>query len=140
VFKGRKPVLILASVVVLGITGLLAFYTDSIPKVGMYALFFVISVFSSAIVVIGFSMNKELFPIEITGTATGLVNVFPFAGGAVFQPVLGLILERYGKGDGAFTAAGYQAGFRVLFLAALVAVAAALLSKETMTNSPVQSK
>jgi sugar phosphate permease len=140
VFKGRKPVLILASVVVLGITGLLAFYTDSIPKVGMYALFFVISVFSSAIVVIGFSMNKELFPIEITGTATGLVNVFPFAGGAVFQPVLGLILERYGKGDGALTVAGYQAGFQVLFLAALVALAAALLSKETMTNSPGQSK
>jgi sugar phosphate permease len=136
VFKGRKPVLILSSAIVLVITGLLAFYTDGIPKLGLYALFFVLSVFSSAIVVIGFSMNKELFPIEITGTATGLVNVFPFAGGAVFQPIVGHILERYGKIEGAFTLAGYRAGFQVLLLAAIVALVAALLSKETMTKSP----
>ena len=106
----------------------------------MYGLFFVLSVFSSAIVVIGFSMNKELFPIEITGTATGLVNIFPFAGGAVLQPVVGHILEQYGKVDGAFTVAGYRAGFQALFLAAFIAVLAAVLSKETMTKSPRESK
>jgi hypothetical protein len=66
--------------------------------------------------------------------------VFPFAGGAVFQPILGHILERYGKVEGAFTLAGYRAGFQALFLAAIVAVVAALLSKETMTKSPWKSK
>ncbi len=140
VFKARKPVLILSSIVVLVITGLLAFYTDGIPRLAMYVLFFVLSVFSSAVVVIGFSMNKELFPIEITGTATGLVNIFPFAGGAVFQPIVGHILERYGKVEGAFTLAGYRTGFQVLFLAAMVAVVAAFLAKETMTKSPRKSK
>ncbi len=135
VFKKRKPLLVVSSAVLLAIIGVLAVYTDSIPRMGLYLLFFALSIFSSAIVVIGFTMNKELFPIEITGTATGLINVFPFAGGAVFQPFTGAILERYGKIGDAFTLAGYKAVFFTLFIAAIVAFTATLISKETMTPS-----
>ena len=94
VFRARKPVIVLCSAAVLGITALLAFYTDRIPVSGLYLLCLGLGMFASAVVVIGFTTNKELFPVQMAGTATGLVNLFPFAGGAVFQPVLGLVLER----------------------------------------------
>jgi len=134
VFKARKPVLIFSAAISILLTGLLAFYTDQIPKPGLYALFFFLSVFSSSIVVIGFSMNKELFPVQIAGTATGLVNIFPFAGGAIFQPFLGYILEKHGKTGDAFTLEGYQSAFLVLFISSLIVFAAALFTKETMVR------
>jgi len=88
IFKARKPVLVISSSMVLVITLLLAFFPDRIPLTGLYVICLTLGIFSSAIVVIGFTANKELFPVQIAGTATGLVNLFPFAGGAVFQPIL----------------------------------------------------
>ena len=113
VFRARKPVMILSAVFLVFLTAALAFYTDRIPKVGLYMLFMFLSIFSSAIVVIGFTTNKELFPVQMAGTATGLVNLFPFAGGAFFQPFLGYIIERSGKVGDAFSLAGYKNGFLV---------------------------
>ena len=90
--------------------------------------------FSSAVVVIGFTANKELFPVAIAGTATGLINLFPFAGGAIFQPVLGYVLETHGMVDGRFIITGYQLAFQLLFVSALIALVASLFIKETMTE------
>lgn len=58
-------------------------------------VFFVFSVCSSAIVAIGFTITKELFPVEIAGTSVGTVNLFPFPGGAIYMPMLGKILHAY---------------------------------------------
>ncbi len=132
VFCARKPVLILSSLVVVCITGLLFLYTGSLPLSCLYLIFFLMGMFSSAVVVIGFTTNKELFPIEIAGTATGLINLFPFAGGAVFQPVLGQVLEHYGRTQGAFSLAGYRAVMLSLLFSAVIALAGALLTKETL--------
>mgnify|MGYP001816228865 FL=1 len=82
--------------------------------------------------VIGFTTNKELFPVQMAGTATGLVNFFPFAGGAVFQPVLGYVLEQHGKVGNAFTIAGYRQAFLVLFLCSVIALCASFFIKETL--------
>jgi sugar phosphate permease len=136
VFRARKPVMILSSCLVLLMTAALAFRTDTIPVWGHYLLCFGLGVFASAVVVIGFTTNKELFPVQIAGTATGLVNLFPFAGGAVFQPVLGWVLERQGRVAESFTLAGYRQAMLVLFLCAAVALAASLFLKETMTREP----
>jgi sugar phosphate permease len=132
VFRGRKPVLILSSVVVLIVAGILAFATDRIPRVGLYLVCLGLGTFSSAIVVIAFTAAKELFPVQIAGTATGLINLFPFAGGAVFQYVLGRVLDHHGKEGDAFVLAGYQRGFLVLFGCAVVALLASLFLRETM--------
>lgn len=134
VFKGRKPVLVFASGAMVVIMGVFARFTDTIPPPGLYLLFFFLSLFSSAIVTIGFTANKELFPVAISGTATGLINLFPFAGGAVFQPVLGSILESYGRENDMFTLVGYRAAFVFLLGSAIVAFAASLFLKETLTN------
>ena len=130
--RSRKKVIILSSVITVLLTASLAFLTDRIPLGGHYILCFGLGVFSSAIVVIGFTTNKELFPVRMAGTATGLVNFFPFAGGAVFQPVLGYVLEQQGKVGDAFTLGGYQQAFLVLFLCSVIALFASLFIKETL--------
>ena len=134
VFKGRKPVIVLSSVVLLCLTALLAFRTDAISLWGLYLLCLGLGIFSSAVVVIGFTTTKELFPIQISGTSTGLVNIFPFAGGAVFQPLLGHVLEGHGRVAGAFTIAGYRAAFLFLFVCGLIAFLASLCLKETLAK------
>lgn len=133
-FKGRKPVLVLCSLALVGLTALLAFCTASIPMWGLYGLCLGLGVFSSAIVVIAFTTAKELFPVQMAGTSTGLVNLFPFAGGAVFQPVLGHVLEKHGRVAGAFVLDGYREAFTILFLCGLAALGASLLLKESMAR------
>jgi sugar phosphate permease len=132
VFQARKPMLVLSSLAVLCLTALLAFYTDKVPLAGLYFITLGLGIFASAIVVIGFTTTKELFPVQMAGTSTGLVNLFPFAGGAVFQPILGYLLERHGKVEGVFTLAGYKEAFFCLFLCALIAFLATLFLKETL--------
>lgn len=132
VFQGRKPVLIISSFIVLGITALLAFFTDSIPIPALYGLCFLIGIFASAIVVIGFTANKELFPVQIAGTATGLINLFPFAGGAIFQPLLGYVLESHGKVNGVFTLTGYRQVMLIFFFCALIALVSCFFVQETL--------
>jgi sugar phosphate permease len=136
VFQARKPMLVVSSLVVLCLTALLAFYTDKLPLIGLYLITLGLGVFASAIVVIGFTTTKELFPVQMAGTSTGLVNLFPFAGGAVFQPILGYMLERHGRVEDAFTLAGYKEAFFVLFLCAIIAFLATLFLRETLHVQP----
>lgn len=134
IFKGRKAVLVLSSFVLLCLTALLAFHTDQLPLPGLYLICLGLGIFSSAIVVIGFTTTKELFPLQIAGTSTGLVNIFPFAGGAVFQPLLGHLLESHGRVEGAFTLAGYEQAFLILFVCGLIAFLASLCLQETLAG------
>ena len=134
VFKGRKSVLVLSSSITLVFTALLAFLTDRIPVFALYFLCLGLGIFASAIVAIGFTTTKELFPIRIAGTATGLVNLFPFLGGAIFQPILGYALESHGRVQGMFTLAGYRRAFLLLFFCGGAAFLASLCLKETMKS------
>lgn len=134
VMKGRKPVIVTASIVNLAVTAVLWAFLTEIPGPVMYALCLIIGIFMSAIVTIGFTAAKELFPVSMAGTSTGLANIFPFAGGAVFQPVVGAILEANGKTGQAFTVAGYRQAFLVLTACAAVAFLSSLFLKETMAK------
>jgi sugar phosphate permease len=132
-FKARKPVLILTSVLIWLITGTLYFIFQGVPVVLLYLICFGIGIFAGAAVTIGFTTNKELFPVSIAGTATGLVNFFPFLGGAVFQVVLGTVLDSQGlTASGGFAIAGFKYSFLVLFICALTALIFSFFIKETM--------
>jgi sugar phosphate permease len=134
VFRGRKPVLVLSSIIALCLTAPLAFATASIPIPALYLISLGLGATTGATVVIAFTAVKELFPLQISGTATGLVNLFPFAGGAVFQPVLGIVLERNGRLAENFTTTGYTAAFFILFLCAAIACCSSYFMKETFVN------
>ena len=134
IFQRRKPVIVLSSFVSLCLTALLAFYTDELPLSGLYLICLGLGIFSNAVVVIAFTTTKELFPVQIAGTSTGLVNIFPFAGGAVFQPLLGYVLESHGRVGSAFTQAGYEKAFLVLFVCGIIAFVASLCLQETLAK------
>ena len=134
IFRARKPVLVISSIVTLGITAVLAFFTAGLNLAVLYVVCLGIGIFSSAVVVIGFTTNKELFPVQMAGTAMGIVNLFPFAGGAVFQPLLGFILERNATAEGTFSVLAYQQAFMVLFAAGIIAFIASLFLKESMVT------
>jgi sugar phosphate permease len=136
VFHRRKAVIILANVVLIVVIGVFYLKTNGIPLPLLYLLFFVFSVFSVALTGIGFTLNKEMFPVEMSGTATGLINLFPFAGGAFFQPVLGRVLENSGKINGMFTLTGYRQAFLVLWVAAGISLVASVFIRETSKNTP----
>lgn len=134
VFRARKPVIVLSTIMTVIISAVLAFYTGEIPVTGHYFICLSLGIFTSAIVVIGFTTNKELFPVQMAGTATGMINLFPFAGGAVFQPILGYALEQHGKINGKFVLAGYQNAFLILFICGIIALTASFFLKETLTT------
>ncbi|MBF0398914.1 MAG: MFS transporter [Desulfobacterales bacterium] len=137
ILKGRKPAIIFSSIITLLITSALAFYTGKIPVWGLYLLCLGFGIFTSSIVVVAFTIVKELFPIQIAGTATGIVNIFPFAGGAIFQPILGYILEKGGVINNKFTLPAYQQAFFVLFICAALALFFSLLFKEPIDKSSI---
>lgn len=132
-FKGRKPVLILTSALICLITGILYFFSQSLPVFLLYLLCLAIGVFGGAVATIGFITNKELFPVSIAGTATGLVNFFPFLGGAVFQVILGTVLDSQGlTASGGFTLSGFRYCLLLLFGCGSVALVSSFFLKETL--------
>ncbi|MBF0572706.1 MAG: MFS transporter [Desulfamplus sp.] len=131
VFRQRKPVLIITSIGMIFCTALLAF-SDNIPVWGLYVLYFMITICANGVGAVAFTMCKELFPIGIAGTVTGLANLFPFVGAGIFQPFVGYLLERHDKVGEALDISSYQSAFFPFFICALIALIAALCSKETM--------
>ena len=99
VVHSRKKVLIMSSIITVGATIPLAFFPDGMNRPTLYLLCFVLGMFNSAVVAVAFTATKELFPVEIAGTSVGLVNLFPFLGGAVAPPILGAVLEAQAKSN-----------------------------------------
>lgn len=136
ILKGRKPVLVISSLFLALISGALFMYTDRMPYSVLFIIFFGIGVFGGSVVAVGFTATKELFPAKIAGTSIGLINLFPFIGGALFQPFIGYLLELEGKGSsGAFTVSGYRQAMFVFFLCSAIALVSSFFIKETAKHA-----
>ena len=130
--RSRKKLLVISALAVVVLSVPLAFFPAGFNVPGLYVWSFLFGLFGSAIVVIGFTTAKELFPVEIAGTAVGLINIAPFLGGAIMQPVLGMILEAQDKTPAGYSAQSYGNAFLIYFFLALFALVAAFFIKETM--------
>ena len=128
----RRKFLLAAAVTLVVLMVPLAFFPGSFGFASLFVWAILFGFSGSAIVVVAFPSTKEMFPVEIAGTAVGLVNLFPFLGAAIMQPVLGFILETQEKGPNGYGADAYGLAFQVFFYASLVALAAAFLIKETL--------
>lgn len=133
VFRARKPVLLISSSILIGIWVLFIFMVDGLNISFLYVMFFLLGIFASGIVVIGFTTAKELFPTQIAGTSTGMANLFPFAGGALFQPLIGLILDHSGRLGNAYSVQAYRISFVTFLLAAIGALILVPFMRETRT-------
>lgn len=86
--------------------------------------------------VLGFALVKEHNAPAVSGAAIGFVNCAFTGGGAVYQPLLGWLLDMSWDGSvvaGArvYSAAAYQTAFIVLLAAAAIGAFCALLTRET---------
>ncbi|MBW1713845.1 MAG: MFS transporter, partial [Deltaproteobacteria bacterium] len=73
IVRSRKKVLVFSSVLVAVMVSILTFHPAGLSLAFLYVLCFFIGVFASAVVVIGFTAAKELFPLAVAGTSVGLV-------------------------------------------------------------------
>jgi sugar phosphate permease len=133
-FYSRKKVLILASAVLAVEMLFLTIFPAGLPKPALYAAIFIFSA-ASSVVVIGFTTSKELFPLEIAGTAVGTVNLFPFLGGAIFQPLIGRVLEAYPRAASGYSLEAYKTMFLIFLAAAVISLVMCFLTKETFPGS-----
>jgi len=127
----RKVMLIGSSGIVLILNSILAFFPSGLNVPLLYLICFLFGIFGSAIVIIAFTMTKELFPLAIAGTATGLMNLFPFLGGSSMQVASGIVLQSYEGVQVTYSADAYGLGFLLFVGANVIALVATLLVKET---------
>jgi len=130
--KSRKKPFILCNLLLVIELAFLSIYPDGLPWIALYIFFFVFSICASSVVIFGFTIIKELFPVEIAGTSTGMVNLFPFLGGAIFMPLLGRVLDAYPKSDtGGYSIEAYSILIFILLGAAVLSLVCTFLTKET---------
>jgi sugar phosphate permease len=135
IMKSRKKPFILCAFLLVAELAFLNLFPTGLPTVVLGVLFFVFSICASSVVIFGFTMIKELFPVEIAGTSTGLVNLFPFLGGAVFMPLLGRVLDAYPKtAAGGYALEGYKTLLLILLGASVISFICTLLMKETYSH------
>ncbi|MBC7190660.1 MFS transporter [Candidatus Aerophobetes bacterium] len=134
IFCARKPVLLMSSFILTCILMVFVVLVDALSIFFLYFLFFLLGIFASGIVVIGFTVAKELFPVQIAGTSTGMANLFPFAGGAFFQPIIGLILDLTSGLDNIYSPQAYRMSFIALLGAAIAAFISVYFIKETLVD------
>jgi sugar phosphate permease len=97
----------------------------------LYPLFFCYSLCGGATGPVIAAVSKELFPISIAGTSVGMVNLFPFFGGAAFQIVMGAIVSS----DVVNVSGSYQNMFLFCLACSLASLVCAFLVTETLGRS-----
>ena len=133
VLKSRKKVFMICTTGLVAIMALLNVFPSGLPKSVLYLIIFIFAVCSSAIVIIGFTASKELFPVSMAGTSVGAVNLFPFLGGAVYMPLLGWVLDLYPKtAAGVYSFEAYSKMLLVLLVTSVLALLCTFLMKETL--------
>ncbi|MEQ8201665.1 MAG: MFS transporter [Syntrophomonadaceae bacterium] len=100
----------------------LVFMIDSMSLGLIRVLMFIYGFFGGWFVVM-YANLKEHIDLRMSGTATGFLNFFVFAGGAVYQQVMGVIVEAAPVANKIIA----TSGFKNAFLLCLVTLIAALL-------------
>ncbi len=128
----RRKVIFLASAAIQSTCWLLMLlFSSCIAGPVLYALFFALGLTAAAVPVVLLTTTKELFPLRIAGTAQGAMNLFPFFGAVVFQPLFGLILDLSARRAGSYPPAAYTRLLAVVFGITLVGLCSLTLMKET---------
>ncbi len=135
----RRPVLVGGA-----LTALLAFlgilYLPGLPVPVLYGLFFVAGLGAGTTVVL-YALAGEVNPPEAGGVAYGMVNTGVMAGGAITQPLVGVLLDTLGPA-GPVEAAAYppeifRLAFAVLPVSIAISALLVLMVGRTRTRRPV---
>jgi MFS family permease len=91
--------------------------------------------------VLGFACAREHNPPQMSSTAMSIVNVAVIGSGALFQPLVGLLLDLQWNGalaDGVrvYSADAFRVALSQLSIAGLCGLGATLLMKESLARQP----
>lgn len=117
----------------------LVIYVPGIPKALLFSLMFLFGLFSSAQIIV-FAIGREVSPPQIAGTAIAFTNMLVMIGGVIFQPIIGILLEKHWDGQivnqvHIYSMADYQFALAAIPLGALLSFIILLFMKETGTKS-----
>lgn len=137
IFRSRKGV----TLVGLGLYSLSLF-----PLIGMleinhpfwFGLIFFFIGFFCGIGMLIYSHAKDLFPSAISGTVMTYVNFFTMAGGALFMPFLGKIIESFESSSrigNSYPAEAYHLSFLICFLGMTASMIFYAFSRREKTRS-----
>ncbi|NMM44556.1 MFS transporter [Rhodospirillaceae bacterium KN72] len=130
----RKPILYLGFLLGAGAMACL-FYIPNLPIWAIRVLFLINGI-GGCTMILCFTCVRELNRPSRAGSGLGFVNMFVVGAGAVFQPLIGVLLDLNWDGalvDGApvYTAGAYSVALSAMLVAQAIGFIACLLLKET---------
>jgi len=131
----RKRVVFVGAVVYALLWVLLAIRPVGLPVSGLWVAMFWGGFFASTWIP-WYAQLKDSLPPPVVGTAMGILNLFFWLGGAVYQQVSGLILAEFPKLNGHTPVAAYQAVFWLGLSSVGLSIILVALSKERRPAQP----
>lgn len=113
------------------------FYMPGIPVHSLYLIFFCIG-FCCGAHPLCFALGKETNPIQISGTAVAITNMLIMCGGAIFQPIVGKLLDLHSaattigsNGLPSYNSGDYTFALSVIPIGVALGIVLSLFLKET---------
>jgi len=136
----RKPLMIGGALIAL-VTVSAVIYLPGL-SIWMMRVLLLVNGIAAGGMVVGFAVSREINLPHASGAALGIVNMLVMASGALFQPLIGLLLDANWDGrllDGAriYGAGAYEVAFLTLPLCGIGAFVVASLVKETYCRQQV---
>ncbi|MDA8141105.1 MAG: MFS transporter [Desulfobacteraceae bacterium] len=119
---GRKTVVIAALIIVMFCWGVFIVFGGHPPITLVPFLFFLIGFCGGGALSLFMTMNKELFPVWLTGTAMGLMNPAAFLSTALFQPFSGYLMDTVGRSGETYPLAAYYKVLLAIFITAVLSL------------------
>lgn len=133
--RRRKTVICFASLMEVLLMILVFSLKGRLPYAALFPIFFLFGIFGNGIAVVAFAAAKELFALEIAGTAVGSVNFFAFISAAIYQPLSGLIMDMTGRTNGGYPPEAYTPVlFCFLMTSILLLICISLFREESRPN------
>lgn len=138
--KRRKP-LYVGGAALSWVGWMLLLYIPGLP-VGVALVLLVAIGFGAGGMIIGFAFAKESVPPSLAGTVSGVCNMGVMAGPMVLQPAIGWVLDHCWDGTlvqgvRVYGAEAYRAGFLLIVIWSLLAVALLAMTRETRCEQQV---
>jgi len=128
---GRRKPLMLAGAIATLLTVIPLFMGIALSETVLGVLFFALGLFTST-QVIAYPLIAESNRIDNTGVATGMASVIIMGGGGVGQVLFGLLMRQHaGDVTQQYSIADFQFAMWMFPIAAVVALSAILLTRET---------
>lgn len=132
ILVSRKRVIVVSSAVYIMCWLIMLFRHDSLPLYWLYLIFFFLGAMGTGVLPIGYATTKELFTGDVAGISIGAVNLFPFLGGVVAQPLIGFILDKAGKVGTHYPSSGYYSVILMYVFISILSLIIVFFTKETL--------